>query len=181
MTNREKMVSVFQDALSSVLPGNLVRDTLRYEAGFLMIEGKSYRLGDYGGVHVFGSGKASVETARAVGAVMGDRVTDGLVVSNYGATLDGITVFESSHPVLTEKSIRAAGTRRWPSLPSANSRGTRAFSFSAPGRTGSTAIRTPPAFSSIMQAGKGRRRSVSGSTIFSPGTTPTTFCSRPGT
>ena len=108
MTNREKMLAVFRDALSSALPGNLVRDTLRYEAGVLTIEGKSYRLGDYREVHLFGSGKASVETARAVKAILGDRLTDGLVVSNYGAALDGITVFESSHPVLTEKSVRAA-------------------------------------------------------------------------
>lgn len=108
MTNREKMMAVFQDALGSVLPGNLVRETLQYERGLLSIEGKSYRLDDYRGVHLFGSGKASVETARAVKAVLGDRVTEGFVVSNYGAAVDGITVFESSHPVLTEKSIRAA-------------------------------------------------------------------------
>ena len=108
MTNREKMMTVFRDALSSVLPGNLVRETLKYDGAVLMIEGKSYRLGDYREVHLFGSGKASVETARAVKAVLEDRLTDGFVVSNYGADLDGITVFESSHPVLTEKSIRAA-------------------------------------------------------------------------
>ncbi len=108
MTNREKMISVFRDALGSALPGNLVQDALKVEAGVLTIEGKSYRLGDYRGVHLFGSGKASVETARAVKAILGDRLTGGLVVSNYDATLDGITVFESSHPVLTEKSIRAA-------------------------------------------------------------------------
>lgn len=35
-------------------------------------------------------------------------MTGGLVVSNYGAELNGITIFESSYPVLTEKSIRAA-------------------------------------------------------------------------
>jgi glycerate 2-kinase len=108
MTNREKIITLFRDALSSVLPGNLVRETLKYEAGVLTIEKKSYRLDDYSGVHLFGSGKASVETARAVKDVLGDRVADGLVVSNYDATLDGIDVFESSHPVLTEKSIRAA-------------------------------------------------------------------------
>jgi hypothetical protein len=50
MTNRGKMMSVFTDALSSVLPGNLVRDTLKYEAGVLTIEGEEYRLGDYRGV-----------------------------------------------------------------------------------------------------------------------------------
>jgi hypothetical protein len=73
MTNREKMMSVFMDALSSVLPGNLVRDTLKYKADILTIEGEKYRLGDYRGVHVFGSGKASIETARAVKSVLGDR------------------------------------------------------------------------------------------------------------
>ena len=108
MTKREQIMTVFKDALGSVLPGNLVRDTLKYEAGVLTIEGKRYRLDDYRGVHLFGSGKASVETARAVKAILGDRVTGGLVVSNYAATIDGIGVFESSHPVLTEKSIRAA-------------------------------------------------------------------------
>jgi len=108
MTKREQIMTVFKDALGSVLPGNLVRDTLKYEAGVLLIEGKRYRLSDYREVHLFGSGKASVETARAVKAVLGDRVTGGLVVSNYAAEIDGIGVFESSHPVLTEKSIRAA-------------------------------------------------------------------------
>jgi glycerate 2-kinase len=112
MTNREKILAVFKDALASALPGNLVRDALRVEAGVLSIEGKPYRLADYRGVYVFGSGKASVETARAVKALLGERVTGGLVVSNYAAALDGIEVLESSHPVLSEKSVRAADILR---------------------------------------------------------------------
>src|SRR4030065_523326 len=40
MTNREKMMSVFMDALSSVLPGNLVRDILKYEGGGLAMAGE---------------------------------------------------------------------------------------------------------------------------------------------
>ena len=55
-----------------MLPGNLVRETLKYDNGVLAIEGKTYNLGDYREVHLFGSGKASVETARAVKAVLGD-------------------------------------------------------------------------------------------------------------
>jgi glycerate 2-kinase len=108
MTNRERIMSVFQEALNSARPGNLVRDTLKCEGDVLMIERESYRLGGYRGVHLYGSGKASVETARAVMAVLGGRVTDGLVVSNYDAAVDGIGVLESSHPVLTERSIQAA-------------------------------------------------------------------------
>ena len=107
MTNRDKMLEVFRAALDSARPGNLVRDALRIEADVLTIEGRNYRLGDYREVYLFGSGKASVETARAVKAVLGGRLTGGFVVSNYSAELDGVAVFESSHPVLTEKSIRA--------------------------------------------------------------------------
>lgn len=77
MTNREKMMAVFREALGSALPGNLIRETLRHEAGLLTIGGEGYRLGDYRGIHLFGSGKASVETARAVKAVLGGRLTDG--------------------------------------------------------------------------------------------------------
>ncbi|MDD4997979.1 MAG: DUF4147 domain-containing protein, partial [Syntrophales bacterium] len=108
MTNRDKMLEVFRAALDSARPGNLVQDALRIEADVLMIEGRNYRLGDYREVYLLGSGKASVETARAVKEVLGGRLTDGFVVSNYSAELEGVTVFESSHPVLTEKSIRAA-------------------------------------------------------------------------
>ena len=108
MTDRERLTAIFQDALAAVLPGTLVRETLKYAADVLSIEGKTCDLGKVRGVQLFGSGKASVETARAVKAVLGDRVTGGLVVSNYAADLDGIEVFESSHPVLTDKSVRAA-------------------------------------------------------------------------
>ena len=55
MTNREKMMTVFREALDSVLPGNLIRETLRHEAGILTIGGKSYRLGEYRGVHFSGA------------------------------------------------------------------------------------------------------------------------------
>jgi glycerate 2-kinase len=108
MTNREKLLMVFKDALASASPGNLVRDALRCEEGVLYVEGQSYRPADYRGVYVFGSGKAVVETARAVQGLLGSRVTNGLVVSSYEAVLGGISVFESSHPVLSEKSVRAA-------------------------------------------------------------------------
>ena len=108
MTNRDKLTAVFTEALSSVLPGNLVRDALKCEAGVLTIEGKSYRLGDYRGVHIYGSGKAAIETAHAVRRVLEGNVADCLVVCNYDANVEGVCVFESSHPVLTEKSIRAA-------------------------------------------------------------------------
>ncbi|MDA8125415.1 MAG: glycerate kinase [Deltaproteobacteria bacterium] len=112
MTDREKLLTLFKEALAAVLPGNLVREALRYEAGVLSIQGKVYPLARYRNVYLFGSGKAAVETARAVKALLGDRITGGLIVSPYAAALDGIDVWESSHPLLSEKSLQAADRLR---------------------------------------------------------------------
>ncbi len=108
MTHREILMAAFREALDSALPGNLVRDALRCVEGVLEIEGRSYPLDGHRAVHLFGSGKASVETARAIHAVLGGWLADGFVISNYGAQLEGIAVCEGSHPVPTEKSLRAA-------------------------------------------------------------------------
>lgn len=108
MTSREIMTTIVKETIAATLPSNMVREKLKLEQDVLTIEGKSFALPKNRGVHLFGSGKAAVETARAVKEILGDKLAEGFVVSNYPATLDGVEVFESSHPVLTEKSVRAA-------------------------------------------------------------------------
>jgi glycerate 2-kinase len=108
MTNREKMMSIFSKTLASTLPANMVREKLSYKRGVLKIEGKSFALSADRGIHLFGSGKAAVETSRAVKELLGKDLKEGYVVSNYAASVEGLEVFESSHPVLTGKSVAAA-------------------------------------------------------------------------
>lgn len=108
MTGREIMTTIVSQTIAATLPSNMVREKLRLVDGALEIEGKRFRLPEGRGIHLFGSGKAAVETARAVKEILGERLAEGFVVSNYPAVLDGVEVFESSHPVLTEKSVRAA-------------------------------------------------------------------------
>jgi hydroxypyruvate reductase/glycerate 2-kinase len=108
MTNREKMMAIFNKTLASTLPGNMVREKLSYEPGVLSIEGKSFSLAGGRGIHLFGSGKAAIETARAVKEILGESLQEACIVSNYAASVEGVEIFESSHPVLTDKSIRAA-------------------------------------------------------------------------
>ncbi len=108
MTNREIMTAIVRETIAATRPASMVREKLKLEQDVLKIDGKGFRLPDGRGIHLLGSGKAAVETARAVKELLGDRLQDGFIVSNYAASLDGIEVFESSHPVLTEKSVYAA-------------------------------------------------------------------------
>jgi glycerate 2-kinase len=108
MTNRDILLSIFHKTLAATLPANLVRDKLNYKDGILTIEGRSFSVPEDRGIHLFGSGKAVVETARAVKDILGATLREGYVVSNYPAAVEGVEVFESSHPVLTQKSVLAA-------------------------------------------------------------------------
>jgi glycerate 2-kinase len=109
MNCRKTLVEIFQKALASVQPRTLMRKAIRVENGKLWIGGRRYRLRDDGGVYVFGSGKASVGMAREVSRMLRGYLAGGLVVSNdRNASLKDVDVFVSSHPVPTEKSIRAA-------------------------------------------------------------------------
>jgi hydroxypyruvate reductase/glycerate 2-kinase len=110
MTNRDKLMTIFSKTLAATLPANLVREKLSCENGILKIEGKSFSIPEDRGIHLFGSGKAAVETARAVKEILGATLKECYVVSNYPATIEGVEVFESSHPVLTHKSVAAAET-----------------------------------------------------------------------
>lgn len=60
-------------------------------------------------IHLFGSGKASVEMAKAMEKLFGDNIVDGFVVAPYGDdSLKRVEVFESSHPIPSQKSLDAA-------------------------------------------------------------------------
>ncbi len=109
MNFRKILVEVFHNALESVLPRTLMRKAVRVENGTLLIGGTRYRFHDEGGLYVFGSGKASVGMAKEVSRVLRGRVAGGFVVSNRRVDNIGrMDTCESSHPVPTEKSVRAA-------------------------------------------------------------------------
>jgi glycerate 2-kinase len=93
--------------LEAVLPENLIRDSVAIVDDVLIIEEKGFPIGPL--IHVFGSGKASIRTAKAFEDLMSDRIAGGLIASSYNdSPLDKIDIYTSSHPVPDEKSIMAA-------------------------------------------------------------------------
>ncbi|MEW6379661.1 MAG: glycerate kinase [bacterium] len=109
MPMREDIISLFQDALQAVLPENLIKSSVKYQNGDLLIGKNTYHLHDYRRIYLFGSGKASGEMVRALHEVIDYPVAGGFVVSNHaGYCAENIEVFESSHPVPRGKSLIAA-------------------------------------------------------------------------
>lgn len=108
MNDRQTALEIYSDALKAVLPETLIRETLKLEENDLIVGDQRYPLARGGGLFVFGSGKASVGSAKAVTELLGDRIAGGLVVSNVEAELDRIRVVVGAHPVPDARSVIAA-------------------------------------------------------------------------
>ena len=107
MCEKAKAKEIFLGALSSVMPKNLIADALSYHDNILTIENERYDLSKYKNVSIFGSGKASIEMAKAMKVLLGERITTNMVVSNYAEKVEGVEVLESTHPLPSQKSIDA--------------------------------------------------------------------------
>lgn len=101
--------AIFEAGIRAVDPETCVRNHLRRVDDRLLVGTSAYRLGRGGKVHVIGFGKASAAMARAVEAVLEDRIDYGLVITKYGhaVPLKRCRVMEAAHPIPDESGVNA--------------------------------------------------------------------------
>lgn len=73
-------------------------------------EQRTYDLGEYDDVFVVGGGNAAGHLARALEAVLGDRISGGVVVTDDPTDTEYVDVLEGDHPVPSERGVES--TRR---------------------------------------------------------------------
>jgi len=105
MSLRKMSIDLFLYGIESVKPKNLIPEKLSLKGNVLEVEGDEYNIKN--GVYIFGSGKASVEMAKALEKILSEFIIEGTVVCNYTQKLKKIKVIEGSHPVPDEKSLKA--------------------------------------------------------------------------
>jgi hydroxypyruvate reductase len=98
--------------LDAVDPGEAVGRFVRREKDQLRIANKVYSLEKDRRTFIIAFGKASLPMAESLADILGDRLTDGVVIPKHaeGRTLNLLTVMEGGHPVPDERSL-AAGQR----------------------------------------------------------------------
>lgn len=111
---REVAFELQRAALEAVEPSAAVRRRVRREDDELILGDHRYALDAYERVFVLGGGKAAVPMVTAIADILGRQLTEGVVVTKYGHTPDGlrlpssIRVVEAGHPVPDENSVRGA-------------------------------------------------------------------------
>lgn len=94
--------------IRAVQPDQLVENAFELEGKTLYIGETAYDLREYSELVVVGGGKAAGKMAAALEERLGDRITDGVVVTNTPVGTTRVTEIEGSHPVPDETGVEGA-------------------------------------------------------------------------
>ncbi len=110
MSNKNLLRTTFATLLEEINPKNLLREQCRYSDEKLSIQGKNYDLRRYNNVHLLGSGKAVIPMAKAMQTLLGDKISESLLVGAYEnhEALLNTEYIKSTHPLPSQQSLKAA-------------------------------------------------------------------------
>ena len=100
----DELISIFKAGVDAVNPYKLILQSLKIDCNILNIKDVSYDLSRFNNIIVIGAGKATASMAQAVEEVIGDKISDGLIVVKYEHTspLKKIRQIEAGHPLPDE-------------------------------------------------------------------------------
>lgn len=107
---RKHAKEIFKNALNAADPTVCVTDIINFENNKFSVNSHDYDLSQYNNVYLVAFGKAAPSMAKAVEHILGDRITEGIVISNTVPDINfrHLHFHLSSHPVPDEKSVQAA-------------------------------------------------------------------------
>jgi glycerate-2-kinase/DNA-binding GntR family transcriptional regulator len=106
---RKHALDMVDAAIATGIPGFATRSKVRRKGSVLTVDGEDYQLSSYRRIVVLGAGKASLLIAEALEDILGDYLSDGLIVVKKGEKrrLRRIRVLESAHPSPDKSSVEA--------------------------------------------------------------------------
>lgn len=107
----DRIERILAAAVNAVEPGSAVRRFLQRQGNQLFVAGAHYPLEDFQRVRVIGAGKAGAPMAAAAEEILGNELTDGLVIVKEGYCEPGssrIRLVEAGHPIPDARGVQAA-------------------------------------------------------------------------
>lgn len=94
-------------AIDAAQPETATRSNVSLDGETLSVADATYDLGDYEEVLVFGGGKAAHGVVTALESILGDAITDGLVVTKHPTDTDVVRTVTGDHPLPSKRNVRA--------------------------------------------------------------------------
>ena len=110
----EQLERIFRAGLQRADPYAMIAEHVHLDGDTLTVqfenEMQRFDLAQFQRIYVFGAGKASARMAQAIEAILGERITKGVISVKYQHTapLSRIRLIEAAHPVPDEASLQGA-------------------------------------------------------------------------
>lgn len=108
----DSVTRILSAALKAVDPAEAIFRHMERSGDELRIAGKSYHLKDFRRIFIIGAGKAGAPMARAAAQIVGDRLTQGIVIVKEGYAGDispeKVAILEAGHPLPDERGVAGA-------------------------------------------------------------------------
>src|SRR3954447_12043732 len=109
MTPRHAALQIFNAAVAAVQPAQLLPRHLSINNEGIIISNHTIPFHSFKNIYVIGAGKAGAAMAVATEQIIGNYISDGLVITKYGHALPckKIKIIEGAHPVPDENCVLA--------------------------------------------------------------------------
>lgn len=107
---KKTALDIIAAGIKSVKPENLIKKHIRYDGRHLFVKEKTYDLDSINSLFVIGFGKASAAMAFEIEKILFERISGGVVITNYGNKLAccKIKILEGSHPIPGVENLEAS-------------------------------------------------------------------------
>ena len=107
---RADLLEIAESGIRKVIPYESTKALVRRTQDGVAVGDALYPWNDIRNIYIIGAGKGSFPIAQALDEILGDRISEGIVVVKEGEKrrLPHVEIFESSHPIPDERSITGA-------------------------------------------------------------------------
>lgn len=111
-TTPERRVALqcLESAIDAVHPRTVVPEKVRVESETLFVANETYDLDSYDGIFVLGGGNVAGHAALELEAQLGDRISNGVIVTDDPVATENIEMVEATYPIPNEQGM--AGTQK---------------------------------------------------------------------
>lgn len=105
--NRKLVLRIAEAGLKAINTENVILNSITLEDNLLKIQGQEFNLNQFKKIKILGFGKASCDAVLALEKILGNKITQGVVIGLDKITCDYVESFTGTHPRPSEANIEA--------------------------------------------------------------------------
>lgn len=110
VTDRKTLIDIIEYSLRAADPYVATQNLVRLKGNILNVGDLHFDLSKRGKIYLLGAGKATFPVAKALEEILGEKLTDGIVIVKEGqqGTLQRVNLIQASHPLPDKRGYLAA-------------------------------------------------------------------------